>query len=75
MQAALSAGAPAPGFFTLTELQERLNVSDRCKLRRNTVGRGAPFAVVGREVFFLVDSFAAWLKTIEQPGGTSPRLE
>lgn len=50
------------GWFTLTELQERLNIADRGNLRANTVGRGAPHVCIGREIVFAESSFADWLR-------------
>jgi hypothetical protein len=54
------------GFFTLTELQERLNIADRKNLRTSLIREGAPHVHVGREIFFANDSFVTWLHENEQ---------
>ena len=54
------------GFFTLTELQDKLKLDERRRAKAHTVGRGAPHVSVGREIILSTSSFDAWIKANEQ---------
>lgn len=53
-------------WFTLTELQERLNIDQRHNLRKSILDRGAPHVIIGRETVFATELFVDWIKANSQ---------
>jgi hypothetical protein len=61
------------GFFTLTELQERLNVKDREHLLQSLRDKGIPVSPFGREVFIDSVDFNEYLRQHKQVGVRTTR--
>lgn len=59
------------GWFTLTELQERLNREDREKLREYLKSHGVPLSRVGRETLIREAAWLAWLEANETSSGNT----
>jgi hypothetical protein len=61
------------GFFTLTELQERLNKADRRRLLHSIWEHEIPYTMIGTETFITNDDFVTWLKEHRQVGNPRKR--
>jgi hypothetical protein len=53
------------GWFTLTELQERLNREDRESLRKTVRAKGIPMVQFGRELLIREAAWLAWMQASE----------
>lgn len=53
---------PLGPIFTLTQLQEFLDFSDRRKLRNHLLPKGAPYMNIGREPTFEMETFLTWVR-------------
>jgi hypothetical protein len=49
-------------WFTLTQLQDMLDLTDRSHLRERLLAAGVPCRALGRELYFATDQFVEWIK-------------